>query len=82
MIFGFLFKPFWIFISFIIKMFGDEMAEIPNWYWSFQSLLQVGLKVFPPDVWVAVIGNIVFWMGIHLIWAVIEWIYKKIPGVS
>lgn len=29
-----------------------------------------------------VVGNIIFWSTIQIGWAIVEWLYKKIPGVS
>lgn len=82
MIISLILKPFWLFVSFLIRLEFDFMTEIPNWYPQFRSLMQIGLSVFPIDVWVIVIANLAFWMTIHLSGAVIEWLYKKIPGVS
>lgn len=82
MIIALLLKPLWVFIKFLIGLEFDFMATIPNWYNSFYSLIRIGLAVFPIDVWMIVIGNLVFWMGVHLASAVIHWIYNKIPGIN
>ena len=29
-----------------------------------------------------VVSNIAFWLTADMVWAIVEWIYKKIPGVS
>lgn len=55
---------------------------IPDWAVSCFDLISKGLFFFPPDVFVTVVGNIVFWTTVHLGWAVFEWCYKKIPGVD
>lgn len=78
----FLLKPLWAFIRFLVGLEFRFMAELPNWYDDFLRVIKIGLAIFPLDVWIVVIGNLVVWMGIHLTGAVIEWIYKKIPGVS
>lgn len=56
--------------------------RLPNWSVSAIKLISTGLKIFPTDVWVAVIANALFWIMCHFTWAVIEWVYKKIPGVD
>lgn len=46
------------------------------------TLIAWALNFFPPDLWAFVIQSIGFWYGIMMLWAVIEWVYKKIPGVD
>jgi hypothetical protein len=41
-----------------------------------------GFILFPSWMFIAIIVNVSGWMFIQLAWAVIEWIYKKIPGVN
>jgi len=55
---------------------------LPDWSVSFISLIQKALFFFPADVWFIVIGNIVFWLVAQFTWAIIEWVYKKIPGIN
>ena len=52
---------------------------IPDWTISFIALIQRALFFFPADVWYIVVGNIVFWLIAQMTWAIIEWVYKKIP---
>lgn len=49
---------------------------------ALSTLLAYALYFFPIDLWVALIGNIALWLGIQSGWFVVEWTYKKIPGVS
>lgn len=49
---------------------------------SLPEIMMYGTAFFPLSLWIAFIGNVVFWKGVSLTWAVIEWIYKKIPGVD
>lgn len=46
------------------------------------TLLSYGLVFFPVDLWIALISNISFWLLVQGGWIVIEWVYKKIPGVD
>lgn len=82
MIVALILTPFWLLISYLASLEFDVMTTIPSWYPYFKTLMEIGLSVFPVDVWIAVIVNLGFWMTTHLFGAVIEWIYKKIPGVS
>ena len=66
----------------ISSLIPDAAYHLPDWSVSSLKLLSTGLKIFPTDVWVAVIANGLFWVMLHFTWAVIEWIYKKIPGVD
>lgn len=56
--------------------------DTPNWITNTLSLISKALIFFPADVWVVVIGNILFWTSLHFVWAIIEWVYKKIPGIN
>ncbi|MDD3016680.1 MAG: hypothetical protein PHR41_09365 [Lactococcus chungangensis] len=58
------------------------VPELPSWVGSAVRLISSGLAFFPTDVWVVTIANIVFWLDAHLVWACVEWVYKKIPGVE
>ena len=55
---------------------------IPSWADACLDLLNIGLFFFPVDLWAAVLACILFWLGAFLLWAVVEWVYKKVPGVS
>lgn len=81
MIMEMIFMPYVILINFLISLFPEGM-NIPNWANSTILLLSKGLSIFPRDVWVAVLSNIAFWVSIQFIWAIIEWVYKKIPGIN
>lgn len=37
---------------------------------------------FPMDALFLAIGMFLTWYGILMTWAIIEWVYKKIPGVN
>lgn len=46
------------------------------------TILSYGLFFFPADIWVCVITLGVTMLTAGLVWAIIEWSYKKIPGVD
>ena len=56
--------------------------RLPEWIADAASIIGIGLLVFPIDVWAGVIGSVISWAGVHFVWAIIEWVYKKIPGVD
>ena len=55
---------------------------IPPWLGNFTNLLLKGLAFFPFEVWSVILADGFLMMGVHFAWAVIEWIYIKIPGVN
>ena len=70
-------------VKFFVEILDFSPAvALPDWGAHFLSLLLKGLSFFPFDVWSIVISNVMFWVGVHFVWAVIEWIYIKIPGVD
>lgn len=81
MIIELLMTPIFALIGGLIDLLPVSM-DIPNWLGSAISLVQKSLIIFPADVWFSVITNVLGWVVIHMIWAGIEWTYKKIPGVS
>lgn len=46
------------------------------------ALMAPVLSIFPLDLFKFIFNNGLFWMGIQLSWSIVEWVYKKIPGVS
>lgn len=49
---------------------------------SLATILGYGLYFFPADVWIVFIGNAIAIIGVSLTYVVIEWVYKKIPGID
>ena len=58
------------------------LGDLPGWIDNTLNVLSYGLMFFPLDVFVTVVGSFAFWMSAHMVWAFIEWVYKKIPGVD
>jgi hypothetical protein len=48
----------------------------------FIDFLAYGFLVFPFSLFILFIGNVLFWLSAQMIWAIVEWVYRKIPGVS
>lgn len=70
-----LLKGFFAFIN-------NEGLDLPTWIDDTLKLIAKGMMFFPVDVYVIVIANIALWLTIQFGWAIIEWLYKKIPGIN
>jgi hypothetical protein len=57
---------------------GEYLIDISG----FVDVVAFAFVFFPPSLFTALVGNVLFWLELQLGWSVIEWIYKKIPGVS
>lgn len=73
--------PIFSLINVIVNMIPDGF-NIPNYVWYTIEILKYPLAIFPVDLWVLIISNICFWYTVQLSWSIIEWVYKKIPGVD
>lgn len=73
--------PFWLLINFIINL----LPNTENVVASFNAILPYisnGLYFFGASFFCMLIGNFVFWLSAQFLWAIVEWVYIKIPGVS
>ena len=68
-------------IIFIIS-FIPSGVTLPDWAISFYNLISKALYFFPPDVFTTIISVVVANTGVQFVWAIVEWVYKKIPGVE
>jgi hypothetical protein len=67
-------------ISFLPDMSSiDYVAESAG---LIHAIAAIGFVIFPQNLFIATIACVVFWLGVQVAWAIIEWIYKKIPGVN
>lgn len=66
----------------IASALPNTLYALPDWALQAVKLLRTGLGLFPTDVWIVCIANGMFWLVLQFTWAIIEWLYKKIPGVS
>ena len=82
MVLEFIFKLILDLIIILIEPLGLGGFSIPDWFSNFIILFCKALFFFPFEVWSVVLSNIVFWVLVHFVWSIIEWIYIKIPGVS
>lgn len=68
------------FIVFLISLFPNidtgQVINIGN------DLLKYGLAFVPAHCWATFLSTVVLFNSYKFSWAIIEWLYKKIPGVS
>ena len=74
-------SPMFLLIDSIIALIPEGLV-LPNYILQTLDLLKYPLSIFPVDLWVVIISNVIFWYGAQMSWAIIEWVYKKIPGVD
>lgn len=74
-------SPIFGLINVIVNMIPDGF-NVPNFVSYTLDILKYPLALFPRDLWILIIGNIAFWYTVQLTWGVVEWVYKKIPGVD
>ncbi len=73
--------PLLLFAKGIVAML-PILTYIPNSIVSTLDLLLKAMQFFPTDVWIMVIGNIVFWITLHLLWSLINFILRLIPFLN
>lgn len=73
--------PFFLVINGIIGLL-PILTYIPNSIVDTINLLLKAMQLFPIDVWIMVIGNIIFWTTIHLIVGLIKFILGFVPMMS
>lgn len=74
--------PVFIVVSKVFDVVDFSNLDLPFWIDDTLALLQKAMMFFPVDVYVIVIANIALWLTIQFAWAIIEWIYRKIPGIN
>lgn len=66
----------------VIISFLPSGLQLPNWIVNFTTFVGTGLSFFPSGVFAILISNVAFWLGVQMTWAIIEWLYKKVPGLD
>lgn len=77
--------PFWLLIDIIIGLIPSLSYTFnvsPDSFALFLKNLSYGLYFFGASYFCMIVGNIVFWLTVQFTWAIIEWIYIKLPGVN
>ena len=78
-----IFNAIFLVIDLIVTMIPSLTGlNIASGLGGLGTLLAYGLFFFPIDLWVALLTNIALWLGFQGAWSIVEWVYKKIPGVD
>lgn len=77
-----LFSLIFVFVEFVMNLIPSFDLTALDHVSASVMLLANGLVLFPVDLWVVLFTNIVFWLSTAVLWSVIEWVYKKIPGLD
>lgn len=76
-----LLSPIFFLVKAILGLF-PEIDVLPSFLTDTINLLKGPLSIFPSDLWKLIFINLAFWVTVHFTWAIVEWVYKKIPGVN
>lgn len=72
---------FFIPLQLLLNMLPSSIVElIPDF--TLPDIALMGAYFFPMDVIVFAISSWAAWYMIFMTWAIIEWVYKKIPGIN
>lgn len=72
--------PFWILVYNIIGML-PVFTSVPRGFNALLDIIGYGCAFIGTDFFLALIGNFIFWLTAQLTWAIIEWVYRKFPGI-
>lgn len=74
--------PFWFLVRSIIGMLPSMDSTANTSFDGILGVIGYGCAFIGTDFFLAFLGNITFWLTIQMLWVVIEWVYKKFPGVN
>ncbi len=74
-------SPFFLLIDGVIALI-PVLTYIPTSIVDTISLLIKAMQFFPTDVWIMVIGNIVFWVLLHFVISLIKFVVSWIPFIN
>jgi hypothetical protein len=58
------------------------LPTMPSFINNTLDLFSKAFQFIPSDIWIAMITSASLWFVVQFGWAVIEWVYKKIPGIN
>lgn len=82
MIMGLLIVAMFTMVISIVNMIPDLSTVSSTVGTTFYQFLQIGCYFFGAQNFYLVISCVLSWASIDLIWSIIEWSYKKAPGVD
>jgi len=78
-----LLSPLFALINFILGLIPDLTfgADFSNITWLI-DIMAFGFWIFPLSLFLIFLANILFWLGVQMLWAIIEFIIKKLPFIN
>lgn len=73
--------PLWALVYLLINLF-PVIESFPTSFGAVTNIIGYGCAIVGTDFFLAILGNVIFWLTVQLTWAIVEWIYKKVPGVN
>lgn len=68
------------FVTYVISLFPN--VDVNGAVSVGNTLLKYGLAFLPATCWGVFITTVISFKSFQFAWAIIEWLYKKIPGVD
>ena len=68
--------------NFLISLLHDTLIKAFEGGSSIATVIAYALVFFPSDVWLFGLGAVVTMMSVTLVYALLEWVWKKVPGVD
>lgn len=68
--------------SFLISLLPDTLIKAFEGGSSIATVIAYALVFFPSDVWLFGLGAVVTMMSVTLVYALLEWVWRKVPGVD
>lgn len=81
MIIQLLVSPIFLILDGLVSLIPD-MPKGSGLGEAFKLLIANPLSIFPLDMFIFMIGSVSFWIMCQFLWSLVEWVYKKLPGIN
>lgn len=71
--------PLFLLVNSIIALIPSGAYTVQSGITGMVSMFSVAFQFFPVDVWIAVFSSITFWVTVHLVYGIINFILRLIP---
>lgn len=82
MVFGFIIRCFFEFAKMLFNLIPTATYALGDFGQSFLTYVGYGVYFFGSSTFSLIIANVLFWINVEITWIIIEWFYRKIPGVD
>lgn len=79
MIISLICTPLFFIVSSIISIIPSDWFFIGDTPTGLFEMLYTAFQFFPADVWVLTLGSILFWISVHFIYGIVNFILRLIP---